>query len=175
MKFRRSKAKARAAAPEPLIWRIPARRLEALRKEIGSPQHVDMRYPFACPPELVWSWKPPVPAGTARRCRRNSTPRSRHSRVAQSRAPLGSPRAGHGMPDPPTRGSRARATARAIPCCRRHWPASPPPHGSAWCGCRPRNAPSSRNANKDPAPTLVVDIKVVLHDPAVGDLKIASG
>ena len=22
------------------------------------------------------------------------------------------------------------ATAQAIPCCRRHWPVSPPPHGS---------------------------------------------
>jgi hypothetical protein len=26
------------------------------------------------------------------------------------------------------------------------------------------------DANKDPTPALVVDIKVVLHDPAVGDL-----
>src|SRR5215468_9686359 len=37
-------------------------------------------------------------------------------------------------------------TARAGPCCRRHWPASPPPRGSACCGCRPRNAPSSRTS-----------------------------
>src|SRR5712691_2090478 len=30
------------------------------------------------------------------------------------------------------------------------------------------------HANKDPAPALVVDIKVVLHDPAVGDLKMPA-
>src|SRR5437763_7870632 len=48
------------------------------------------------------------------------------------------------MPDHPTPGSLARATARAIPCCRRHWPASPPRRGSASCGCRPPNAPSCR-------------------------------
>ena len=30
------------------------------------------------------------------------------------------------------------------------------------------------DANKDPAPALVVDIKVVLHDPAVGDLKMPA-
>src|SRR5437660_10897131 len=33
-----------------------------------------------------------------------------------------------------------RAADRAAPCSRRHWPASPPPRGSVWCGCRPRNA-----------------------------------
>src|SRR5438309_8376412 len=33
----------------------------------------------------------------------------------------------------------------------RHWPASAPPHGSAWFGCRPRNAPSSRNTTGCPS------------------------
>jgi sulfate permease, SulP family len=36
---------------------------------------------------------------------------------------------GRGRPDRPTRGSRCHATARAAPCCRRHWPASRPPRG----------------------------------------------
>src|SRR3954451_20851941 len=51
----------------------------------------------------------------------------------------------------PTRGSRCHATARAIPCRRRHWPAWRQPRGSAWCGCRPRNAPSSRNTTGCPS------------------------
>src|SRR5215831_6487322 len=48
-------------------------------------------------------------------------------------------------PGRPTREFRCRVADRAAPCCRRHWPASPPPRGSACCGCRPRNAPSSRS------------------------------
>src|SRR5215467_5649486 len=46
----------------------------------------------------------------------------------------------------PTREFRCRVADRAAPCCRRHWPASLPPRGSACWGCRPRNAPSSRCA-----------------------------
>src|SRR5215475_14472679 len=33
------------------------------------------------------------------------------------------PPAGRDRPDPPTPGSRCRATNRAAPCCQRHWPA----------------------------------------------------
>src|SRR5215467_8487315 len=44
-----------------------------------------------------------------------------------------------------------RATDRAIPCRRRHWPALPPRRGSASCDCLPRNAPSSRNTTDCPS------------------------
>src|SRR5215472_6895533 len=45
----------------------------------------------------------------------------------------------------PHAGFRCRATGGAAPCCRRHWPASPPPRGSTCCGCRPRNALSCQS------------------------------
>ena len=40
----------------------------------GAVQRLNSKGSFPCPPELVWSWKPPVPAGTARR--RPATTRS---------------------------------------------------------------------------------------------------
>src|SRR5215469_14965821 len=51
----------------------------------------------------------------------------------------------------PRRGFPCHAAARAGPGCQRYWPASPPPHGSAWCGCRCRDAPSCRNTTGCPS------------------------
>src|SRR6516162_6909103 len=63
----------------------------------------------------------------------------------------GSPLAGRDRPDRPTPGSLCRATDRAAPCCRQHWPGWRPPRGSAWCGCRCQDAPSCRNTTGCPS------------------------